>query len=69
MVKCVIKQLEKPQEVLEDLLYTYFKCGDIKMFFIAKQAGLLMREHLYSTIVVIVTINGQMDDTDHVANA
>ena len=37
MVKCVIKQLEKPQEVLEDLLYTYFKCGGIKMFFIAKQ--------------------------------
>ena len=28
------------------------------------RSGLLIKEHLYSTSVVIVTINGGMDDTD-----
>ena len=36
-VKCVIKQLEKPQEALEKLLYTCFKCGTNNVFSIAKQ--------------------------------
>ena len=36
-VKRVIRQLEKPREILESLLYTCFKCGDIKIFSIAKQ--------------------------------
>ena len=35
--KCVIKQLEKPQEVLEDSLYTCFKSRDSKIFSVAKQ--------------------------------
>ena len=36
-VKCVKKQLKKPQEHLEDSLYTCFKCGSNKIFSIAKQ--------------------------------
>ena len=36
-VKCVMKQLEKPQETFEGSLYTCFKCGSNKIFFIAKQ--------------------------------
>ena len=36
-VKCVINQLEKPQETLENSLYTCFKCGSNKIFSIAKQ--------------------------------
>ena len=36
-VKRIIKQLEKPQEALEDLLYTSFKFGSNKIFSIAKQ--------------------------------
>ena len=27
------------------------------------RSGVLMKEHLYSTSVVIVTVNGGMDDT------
>ena len=33
----VIRQLEKPQEALENSLYTCFKCGSNKIFSIAKQ--------------------------------
>ena len=29
-VKCVIKEHEKPQEALEDSLYSCFKCGSNK---------------------------------------
>ena len=36
-VKCVIKQLEKPQETFEDSLYTCFRCESNKIFSIAKQ--------------------------------
>ena len=36
-VKCVIKQLEEPQEAYEDSFYTVFKCGGNKIFSIAKQ--------------------------------
>ena len=36
-VKCVIKQLEKPQEAPENLLYTCLKYEDNNVFFIAKQ--------------------------------
>ena len=61
-VKCVIRQLEKPQEIFEKLLYTCFKCGGNNVFSIAKQVRLQTREHLYSTTVVIVAINGVMDD-------
>ena len=37
-MKRVIRQFEKPQEALENSLYTCFKCGSSKIFFIAKQA-------------------------------
>ena len=37
-VKCVIKQVEKPQEALEDSLYTCFKCGSNNIFSITRQA-------------------------------
>ena len=33
----VIRQLEKPQEALENSLYTCVKCGSNKIFSIAKQ--------------------------------
>ena len=36
-VKCVIKQLEKPQETFENSLYSCFKCGKNNIFSIAKQ--------------------------------
>ena len=36
-VKRVKRQLEKPQETLENSLYTCFKCGSNKIFSIAKQ--------------------------------
>ena len=36
-MKCFIKQLEKPQEALENLLYTCFKCGSSNIFSAAKQ--------------------------------
>ena len=35
--KCVIKQLEKPQEALENLFYICFKCGGNSTFSVAKQ--------------------------------
>ena len=37
-MKRVIRQFEKPQEAFENSLYTCFKCGSNKIFFIAKQA-------------------------------
>ena len=36
-LKRVIRQLEKPQKVLENWLYTCFKCESNKIFSIAKQ--------------------------------
>ena len=36
-LKRVIRQLEKPQEALENSLYTCFKCGGNKIFSITKQ--------------------------------
>ena len=36
-VKHVMRQLEKPQSVRQNSLYTCFKCGSIKIFSIAKQ--------------------------------
>ena len=36
-MKRFIRQLEKSQEALENLLYTCFKCGSNKIFSIAKQ--------------------------------
>ena len=56
-VKCVIKQLEKPQEASENSLFTCLKCGGNNVLSIAKQVRLLMKEHLHSTSVMIVTIN------------
>ena len=38
-VKGVTRQLEKPQEAFENLLYTCFKCGNNKIFSITKQVG------------------------------
>ena len=39
------------------------------MFFLLQnRSSLLMREHLYSVSVVIVTINGEMDDTHYATN-
>ena len=67
-VKCVIEQPGKPQETFEDSLYTCFKCGSKKIFYIVKQVRSADREHLYSTSVVIVTINGGIDDTHYAAS-
>ena len=51
-MKRFIRQLEKSQETLENSLYTLG----------------LMSEHLYSMSVVIVVINGEMDDTANAVN-
>ena len=57
-IKCVIRQLEKPQETFENSLYICFKCGKNKIFSIAKQVGSadegtsvlsICIKHLYST--------------------
>ena len=62
-MKSFIRQLEKSQETLENSLYTCFKCGSNAIYFLSQnRSGLLMREHLYSMSVVIVTINGGMND-------
>ena len=64
-----IRQLEKPQEIFESLLYTCFKCGSKKIFSMTEnRLGLLIRERLYSTNVENVTINGGFDDTHYAAN-
>ena len=36
-VERVIRQLEKSQQVLENLLWTCFKCGGNNIFFVTKQ--------------------------------
>ena len=51
-MKRFVRQLEKSQETLENSLYTLG----------------LMSEHLYSMSVVIVIINGEMDDTANAVN-
>ena len=51
-MKRFIRQLEKSQETLENSLYTLG----------------LMSEHLYSMSVVIVIINGEVDDTANAVN-
>ena len=51
-MKRFIRQLEKSQETLENSLYTLG----------------LMSEHLYSMSVVIVIMNGEMDDTANAVN-
>ena len=56
------RQLEKPQEAFEKSLYISFKFGSNKIFSIAKHVRSLV---MYSTSVVIVTING---GTDHATN-
>ena len=39
------------------------------MFFLLQnRSGLLTKQRLYSTSVEVATINGEMDDTDDVAN-
>ena len=60
-IKCVIKQLGKAEETFEILLYTCFNVGTTMYFPSQNRSGLLMKEHLYSTSVVIVTINEGMD--------
>ena len=68
-VKCEIRQLEKPQEAPENSLYTCFKCVEATMYsLLQNKLDLQTREHLYSTSVVIVTINGGMDDTGYTAS-
>ena len=51
-MKRFIRQLEKSHETLENSLYTLG----------------LMSEHLYSMSVVIVIMNGEMDDTANAVN-
>ena len=67
-MKRFIRQLEKSQEAFENSLYTCFKCGSNNIFLLQNRSGLLMREHLYSMNVVIVIINGGMDDTHYATN-
>ena len=61
-MKRFIRQLGKSQEALENSLYTCFKCGSNNIFSVAKQVRSADEEHQYSMSVVIVTINGGMDD-------
>ena len=65
-VKPVIKQPEKPWGSLENSLSTCFKCGATRYFLSLNRSSLLMREYLYSTSVVIVTINKGTDDVANI---
>ena len=67
-MKLFIRQLEKSRETFENLLHTCFKCGSNNAFSVAKQVRSAEEEHLYSMSVVVVTINGGMDDTHHATN-
>ena len=67
-MKHFIRHFEKSQEDLENLLYTCFKCGSNNIFSVAKQVRSAERERLYLMSVVIVTINGWMDDTHYATN-
>ena len=67
-MKRFIRQLEKSQEALENSLYTCFNCGSNNVFSLQNRSDLLMKERLYSMSVVIVTINGGMDDTHYATN-
>ena len=57
-VQCVIRQLEKPQKTRCALISNV---GATMYFPSQNMSKLLMKEHLYSTSVMIVTINGGMD--------
>ena len=67
-MKRFIRQFQKLQEAFENLLYNCFKCGSNNIFSVPNKLGLPMKEHLYSMSVVIVTINGGMDDTHYATN-
>ena len=67
-MKRFITQLEKLQEVLENLLDTFSNVGATMYYPLQSRLGLLMRERLYSTSAEIVTINGETDDTHYAAN-
>ena len=61
-VKCVINQLEKPQERFENSLYAVLSV-EVTMYFPSQiKLDLQMREHLHLMNVANVTINGGMDD-------
>ena len=48
-MKRFIRQLEKSQEALENLLYTCFKFVSKMFFLLQNRSGLLTKERLYST--------------------
>ena len=61
-VKRTMEQHENPRKPLDSSLYTCFNVAATRYFPSQNRLGLLMRKRLYSTSVVIVTINGGMDD-------
>ena len=67
-IKRFIGQLEKPQETLENSLYTCFKCGSNNVFLLQNRAGLLTKERLCSMSAEIVIINGETEIC-HMVNA
>ena len=67
-MKHFIRQLEKPQEPLKTHCTLVSYVVATMYFLLQNKLGLLMREYLYSMSVMIVTINGRMDDTHHATN-
>ena len=60
-MKRVKRQLEKPQELLENSLYTCFKCGSNKVFSITKQIRSADEGMTHSMSAEVATINGRTD--------
>ena len=65
-MKRFIRQLEKPQEALENPGRLLSNVGAARYFPLQNRSGLLTRECLCSMSAVIVTINGGID---HAANS
>ena len=61
-VKRAMEQLEKSQETLKIHCTLASNVGATRYFLSQNRLGLLMKVHLYSTSIVIVTINRGMDD-------
>ena len=67
-MKRFIRQLENHRKPSQTRCILALSVGATIYFQLQNRSGLLMREHLYLMSAVIVTINGEMDDTYYAAS-
>ena len=67
-MKRFIRQIEKSKKPLKTCCTLVSNVVGAIYFLLQNRLGLLMREHLHSTNVTNVTINGGMDDTHYATN-